>query len=82
MATHERLPLTYRVRQANVSDKVPAPKLLIEAVRLLHLTGLSIKTLISDAQYYPGRTLQTLKVAWNKTCNIGPAPNKEACHQP
>ena len=52
VATQERLPLTYMVRQANVNDKVPAPKLLIEAVRLLHRAGLSIKLLIADAQYY------------------------------
>ena len=51
-ATQERLPLTYVVRQANVNDKVPAPKLLIEAVRLLHRAGLSIRLLIADAQYY------------------------------
>ena len=44
--------LTYRVRQANVNDKVPAPKLLIEGVRLLHRAGLSIRLLIADAQYY------------------------------
>ena len=35
-----------------MNDKVPAPKLLIEAVRLLHRAGLYIKTLIADAQYY------------------------------
>ena len=52
VATQERLPLTYMVRQANVNDKVPAPKLLIEAVRLLHRAGLSIRLLIADAQYY------------------------------
>jgi transposase len=52
VASQERLPLTYIVRQANVNDKVPAPRLLIEAVRLLQRAGLSIKLLIADAQYY------------------------------
>jgi len=52
VATQGGLPLTYRVRQANVNDEIPTLKLLIEAVRLLHRAGLSIKLLIADAQYY------------------------------
>jgi len=80
VATQERLPLTYRVRQANVNYKIPAPKILIEAVRRLHRAGLSIRLLIADAQYY-WRELQTLKVDWNKTCDTGSTPDKEAVHQ-
>jgi transposase len=50
VATEARLPLAYTVRAANVNDKVPAPKLLENAVK--QLKRASIGTLIADAQYY------------------------------
>jgi hypothetical protein len=52
VATEARLPLAYTVRAANVNDKVPAPKLLENAVKQLKRAGSAIGTLIADAQYY------------------------------
>ena len=47
MATEARLPLAYTVRAANVNDKVPAPKLLENAVK--QLKRAVVGTLIADA---------------------------------
>ena len=44
VATEARLPLAYTVRAANVNDKVPAPKLLDNAVKHLKRAKSSIGT--------------------------------------
>jgi len=52
IATQERLPLAYIVRSANVNDKVPAPKLLDQALSILKKAKSAIRMLIAEAQYY------------------------------
>jgi len=57
-----------------VNDKVPAPKLLLEAVRLPYRAGLSIRLLIADAQYY-SRELFKLS-GWLGIKPVIPAPSQ------
>jgi transposase len=84
VATEERLPLTYIVRSANVNDRVPAPRLVGRAVTLLGETGLAMRVLLADPQYYCGRVLQPLmetrSQAGNPCAASGQAtPSQAAC---
>lgn len=48
VATEERLPLCYAGRSANVKERVPAPKLVDQAVTLLGKAGSSMMVLLAD----------------------------------